>query len=189
VSRVGDWIQTFSGGQFWPLDPRADEVLLVDIAHQLAKVCRFGGATLDFYSVAEHSLRVADLVPPELRLQALLHDAAEAYCGDVVRPLKRNLVGFDEVEARIARVIGERFGVDLVTLHPLVKQADNEMLAVECRDLLAHRGDRAPLPEPPRGVRIYETMTPRAAATLFYQALVTETGMRCGLASRHEVGG
>lgn len=178
MSRVGDWIQTFSGGQFWPLDPRAEEVELTDIAHQLAKICRFGGATEAFYSVAEHSLRVADLVPPELRLQALLHDAAEAYCGDVVRPLKRNLVGFDAVEARIARVIGERFGVDLVALHPLVKQADNEMLAVEFRDLLAHRGDRAPLPEPPRGVRIYETMTPRAAATLFYQALVTETGLR-----------
>lgn len=179
MSRVGDWIQTFSGGQFWPLDPRADEVKLTDIAHQLAKICRFGGATLDFYSVAEHSLRVADLVPPELRLQALLHDAAEAYCGDVVRPLKRNLTGYDAIESRIAFAIGEKFGVDLVNLHPLVIQADNEMLAVEFRDLLAHRGDRKPLPEPPRGVRIYETLTPRAAATLFYQALV----------SKREVGG
>lgn len=179
MSRVGDWIQTFSGGQFWPLDPRADEVKLTDIAHQLAKICRFGGATLDFYSVAEHSLRVADLVPPELRLQALLHDAAEAYCGDVVRPLKRNLAGYDAMESRIAFAIGEKFGVDLVNLHPLVIQADNEMLAVEFRDLLAHRGDRKPLPEPPRGVRIYETLTPRAAATLFYQALV----------SKREVGG
>lgn len=170
-ARRGDWTQTYTGGQFWPLDPRVVDVRLVDITHALGNVCRFGGHVQEFYSVAEHSLRVADLVPPELRLQALLHDAAEAYCGDVVRPLKRHLRDYEEVEAGVARCIGEKYGVDLVALHPLVVKADNEILAVEFRDLLEPRDDRV-LPEPPRGVRIFETLTPRRASRLLQRALV-----------------
>lgn len=60
--RHGDWIQVHSGGQFWPLDPRADEVKITDIAHALSLICRFTGHTKEFYSVAQHSVLVARTV-------------------------------------------------------------------------------------------------------------------------------
>jgi hypothetical protein len=87
--RKGSWQQTFTGRQFWPCDPRPEDVCLEDIAHHLALMCRFGGACRVFYSVAEHSVRVAELVwdrtngDREAALAGLLHDASEAYLVDI----------------------------------------------------------------------------------------------------------
>lgn len=82
------WIQTFTGKQFWPLTPKAEDVCIEDIAHALAFKCRFGGHCKTFYSVAEHSCRVAEILRPEHQLIGLLHDAAEAYLPDVAAPIK-----------------------------------------------------------------------------------------------------
>ena len=101
TERKGDWMQTFTGRQYWPLDPRADEVDPVDIAHHLSMICRYCGASTRFYSVAEHTLGVlyVGLREADRRLPAfarysrlviaalLLHDAAEAYCHDLLRPI------------------------------------------------------------------------------------------------------
>lgn len=95
--RRGEWILTFSGERFYPFSPAPEEVKTKDIAHALANICRFNGHTRGFYSVAAHSVHVSRLVPPEFALEALLHDAAEAYVGDMVRPLKRGLPAFEEV--------------------------------------------------------------------------------------------
>ena len=76
--RIGDWIQTYTGRQFWPLDPRVDEIHIEDIAHSLSMRCCYGGHLTDFYSVAEHSVLVSLHVPQEFALWGLLHDAAEA---------------------------------------------------------------------------------------------------------------
>ncbi len=73
-------------------------------------ICRFGGHCREFYSVAQHSVRVAMAVPIEVRLQALLHDASEAYLGDVVRPLKRLMPNYRGLEAKVLSVIMARFG-------------------------------------------------------------------------------
>lgn len=131
--RKGDWIQTYSGIQFWPLDPRPEEIVLEDIAHALSNLCRFGGHCLKFYSVAQHSLHVAQ---QSLPIAGLLHDATEAYLIDVPRPIKRNLDGYAAIEERLAYVVSERFGVDLVNLPHAVKDADERMLRTEKRDLL-----------------------------------------------------
>ena len=69
------YVSTYLGNRFYPLEPRIDKVAIEDIAHGLAFQCRFNGQTCDFYSVAQHSLIVADLVPESHRLAALLHDA------------------------------------------------------------------------------------------------------------------
>jgi hypothetical protein len=137
-ARAGDWCQTASGAQFWPLDPRPEEVSLTDIATALSNLCRFGGQLDNFYSVAQHSVLVCLSLPQHLRAQGLLHDAAEAYLVDVPRPIKRYLVNYGVFEARIAACIGDRFGVELCELDPLVELADNRALATEKRDLLVN---------------------------------------------------
>lgn len=131
------YVSTYLGNRFYPLEPRIDDVDIEDIAHGLAYQCRFNGQTSAFYSVAQHSLIVASLVPQELRFAALLHDAAEAYLGDMVKPLKMLLPGFSEIEDNVSRIIGERFGVDL-DHNPIIKQADLVALATEKRDLMPY---------------------------------------------------
>jgi hypothetical protein len=88
--RRGDWMQTFTGRAFYPLDPRPEDIDPVDIAHALSLICRYGGHSSRFYSVAEHCVLMSHAVAPEHALWALLHDATEAYLGDMIRPLKRS---------------------------------------------------------------------------------------------------
>jgi hypothetical protein len=123
-------MQTASGRAYWPLDPRADEVFIGDIAHALSNLCRYGGHCRKFYSVAEHSVLVSQVVPPEDALAGLLHDAAEAYCIDVPRPLKGYLAGYEDIEHRNWRAICQRFGLP-VELPASVKLADNAVLLAE----------------------------------------------------------
>lgn len=70
---------TYTGRQFWPLDPRAEDIDIRDVAHHLSLICRFNGAGRAFYSLAQHSCLVADTLDAPLKLWGLLHDAAEAY--------------------------------------------------------------------------------------------------------------
>ena len=135
------YVSTFSGNRFYPLEPRIDRVAIEDIAHGLAYQCRFNGQTCEFYSVAQHSLVVAALVPPRLRMAALLHDAAEAYLGDMVKPLKVLLPEFAAIEDKVTRIIGDTFGVDFSDYGP-IKEADLIALATEKRDLMPHSVER-----------------------------------------------
>ena len=111
TERKGSWMQTASGRAYWPIDPRPEDVFIEDIAHALGHICRYAGHCSTFYSVAEHSVLVSLLVPPEHALAGLLHDATEAYCVDVPRPLKRHLPDYQEIEERNWRVIATRFGL------------------------------------------------------------------------------
>lgn len=89
MDRRGGWMQTYTGKAFYPLDPRPDEVCIDDIAHALSQIPRFGGHARRHYSVAQHSWHMSCLFGnPLLAYQALLHDAQEAYLGDIVQPLK-----------------------------------------------------------------------------------------------------
>lgn len=130
--RAGNWMSTRSGTPFWPLDPDPTEIHIDDIAHSLAMQCRFNGHSRHFYSVAEHSVYVSMLVPEQFALEGLLHDGAEAYIGDVIRPLKR-LKEFDffrEIETRVEEAIAEKF--QLAYPWPQsVKIADESMVRSE----------------------------------------------------------
>lgn len=134
--RRGDWLQTFLGVQFFPLDPRPEDIHLEDIAVALSNLNRFGGHTRWPYSVGQHSILVANHCLRTEALAGLLHDATEAYLVDVPRPIKRHLGGYVEIESRLATVIGERFGVSLNPLSADVHRCDEEALATEKRDLL-----------------------------------------------------
>jgi hypothetical protein len=137
MERNGGWILTASGRQFWPLDARPEDVSLFDIAHALAKICRFGGHCRQFYSVAQHSIIVAQNFPGHKAL-ALLHDATEAYLGDMVRPLKLCLPQFATAEDRLWEVIATRFDLPLTNPRdvPRLKEADDRTLMTERRDIM-----------------------------------------------------
>ena len=145
----GKWRSTYTGKKFHFLDPQPDEICIEDIAHALSLTCRFGGACNEFYSVAEHSIRVAEIVPKEYKLHALLHDAAEAYLADMVRPMKSSLPGFKKMEDTILFAIWKKFIPDWTDGGVRAyKEADNIILATEARDLMENMNDWASLPLP-----------------------------------------
>lgn len=133
------WLQTYSGRAIFPEAPDPRQIEIEDIAHALANVCRFGGHCREFYSVAQHSVLVSGLTK-NCPLLGLLHDAAEAYLGDVVRPLKRLLPAFSEFERSVFAAIAARFELDTEIgprLRSELAEADNILLATEARDLMA----------------------------------------------------
>lgn len=135
----GNWIQTYTGGRFYLNDPRAEDVKIIDIAHALSNICRFTGHTNSFYSVAEHSVRVSHMVESRHAFWGLLHDAAEAYIGDVARPLKHapGMSGYCHIETHVEIAVLEAFKIELTPMmeHD-VKEADLHMLCIEARELL-----------------------------------------------------
>ncbi len=148
------YISTYLGHRFFPLEPKIDQIHIEDIAHGLAYICRFNGQTTQFYSVAQHSLMVCDLVADDYKFAALLHDAAEAYLGDMVKPLKRLLPEFAEIEHRVSAIIAEAFNIP-ESDYSAIKQADLIALATEKRDLMPNSTEAwldltgyEPLPEP-----------------------------------------
>jgi hypothetical protein len=121
-----------------------DDIDILDIAHALAHTCRFGGHTTEFYSVAQHSVHVASLLDGPVRLYGLLHDAAEAYLGDVVGPLKSRThlapagpwaraIAFEAIEERLLAQIMRRFDMPPITpeIAADVARADRIMLDLE----------------------------------------------------------
>ena len=159
--RIGDWMQTAHGRLFWPLDPRADEVHVDDIAHALANQCRFAGHCREFYSVAQHSVLVSYEVPVEDALWGLLHDASEAYLVDLPRPVKRaSEIGdaYMRAETAVMAAICDRFR--LSREQPAsIKLADDVLLMTEARDLMA------PPPTPWRESGVKPLPSPIAAWT------------------------
>jgi hypothetical protein len=135
--RNGDWIQTFRGGMFFPMDPRPDEIFIEDIAHALSMQCRFAGHCNQFYSVAEHSFAITCWLldqgcTPEVALWALLHDASEAYLTDVPRPVKPFLAEYKPAELRLQYAIAERFRLPR-DIPAEVHEADRRILADEVK--------------------------------------------------------
>ena len=129
------YISTYLGNRFYPFSGRIEAVEIEDIAHGLAFQCRFNGQTKAFYSVAQHSLLVASMLPTHLKLAGLLHDAAEAYVGDMVKPLKIYIPQYERIERQVGRVIHQVFGLENVD-NIAIKRADLVMLATEKRDLM-----------------------------------------------------
>lgn len=166
TTRKGDWIQTFTGKAFWPLDPRPEEVDIFDIAHALSNICRYTGHVRRFYSVAEHSVLVSRLVPQEHAKWGLLHDASEAYIADIARPVKRHLTEYAAIEKRLMLAIAERFDLPWPE-PPEVKYVDNRILHDEKDQLFGKHAPRSwDLPEGPFGVEI-DGWTPQWAKTFF----------------------
>ena len=159
-------METFTGKRVNPLHMYLDDISIDDIAHSLSLICRFNGQCLQFYSVAEHSIIVADLVHREIYnlsaelyeggdakvkktcLAALLHDGAEAYIGDIVRGLKQQdqYKYIREVEKQIMGMIVTKYNCSPADWD-LIKYMDNVMLATEAKVLMPSSGKGWYLPE------------------------------------------
>lgn len=127
-------------GFFDILKPEDYDYDIQEIALALSKICRYTGhVAVPFYSVAEHSVLVSHLCPKGLRLAGLLHDASEAFVGDVSSPLKKLLKDYKPIENRIQEAIAHSFECDLFA--PEVKQADAKAYWLE----------RASVAKPPKG--------------------------------------
>lgn len=129
------WILTSTGKHFDLIDPQPEMINILDIAHGLSNCCRFAGHSRYFYSVAQHSTLASQIVPEGFELEALLHDASEAYLGDVTRPLKQLLPNYRAIEKKVEAAIRAAFGLPSIQ-SDAVGHADRVMLATERRDLM-----------------------------------------------------
>jgi len=139
------YIATASGKQFFLLEPRLEDIDIFDIAHALSMQCRWTGHCKFHYSVAQHSYYCSFIGPDNEAFDRLMHDAAEAYIGDLNRPLKHYTeagIAYRRQEAVIQKAIAERFGFSVVE-PPSVKLADNSMLYAERDQIVGYKFEEA----------------------------------------------
>lgn len=146
------YIRTYTGKEFYPMDPKPDAIDIRDIAHALSMVCRGNGHVNRFFSVAQHCIRCAleaeaRELPQRMILACLIHDAGEAYMSDVPRPFKQFLGEYLAREEKLMEVVyGKFLGSPLTEEEQqILKQIDDDMLYFDLRDLLDEPQDR---PEP-----------------------------------------
>lgn len=162
------WITTYSGKQFFPLDPNPNDISIEDIAHALSNVCRFNGHVRSFYSVAQHSVIVSQHCKPEHALYGLLHDASEGLSlGDLPTPIKRlpQFEYYRKVEHNLQSMVYKKFGLEPYEPRD-VKEADLLALATEIRDLMAPAASNWHLEQKPLEFKI-EPLLPTQAKDLF----------------------
>ena len=148
------WVQTYTGKQFFPLNPDVNSICIEDIANSLGKICRFNGHTTCFYSVAEHSIHVSYCVSKENALWGLLHDASETYLIDMPRPLKPVLNGYREIEERVHKCIAAKFGL-CWPMPEEIKRIDTAILHDEMLQVMSKKPMAWPqLIYPPLGIEI-----------------------------------
>jgi hypothetical protein len=126
------WMETFTGKKFYPLNPRVEDVDILDIAHSLSLQCRYSGHCRFFYSVAAHSCVLSDYCSASKReaLIALLHDASETYFSDIPRPIKYRVKALKDIETKLDAVVLTRFGLEPV-LPKWLKEIDSRILCDE----------------------------------------------------------
>lgn len=147
--KMSNYLGLFSGGKFHLQDMIPEEIKIKDITHALSMICRFGGHSRYFYSVAQHSLNVMKMMKDDgyttdIILYGLLHDASEAYLGDIPRPLKQMLPEYEIIEEKLQKVIWEHFkkqyGLPIPgsTQLSLVKTYDDYALSMEAKALFSN---------------------------------------------------
>lgn len=130
-------IMTASGKWFDVLNPNPGAICISDISNALSKICRFGGHINRFYSVAEHLVNCYKAgitlfnYPAPVLLALLMHDATEAYIGDMVKPLKEQVEAYKEIERNIELAIGQKFCIDFDKYKKEIKQIDFAILIAE----------------------------------------------------------
>lgn len=131
------WLQTYTGLKVYPKNFQPEQIDIRDIARSLSMQVRFGGHMEKFYSVAQHSVLCSRYIQEEYALCALLHDATEAYIGDMPKPIKECLPDFQRMEKSLwEKAIAPSFGLD-TQMPTEVHAIDYLMLGAEARDLIS----------------------------------------------------
>lgn len=124
-----------------------EDIHLGDIAHHLTKICRFGGAMAlgSHYSVARHSLNLAyyaidNKLKPNIIKACLMHDASEAYLGDIVTGLKGILIDYkyNQLETTVQEMIADKYDIDIYTTESIVKEFDTRIVLDEAASFMPH---------------------------------------------------
>lgn len=149
IERIGDWIETYTGHMFYPLDPRPQEIFLEDIAHGSSMMCRFGGQCKSFLSIGQHCINVAKEVK-RLTIQwdeknsikaqalALFHDSSETLgIADICSPAKRFMPEYKAIEEKVQNAVWEAFGLlHTENEYQIVNYVDKAMAAYEAKHLM-----------------------------------------------------
>lgn len=167
-NETGNWIATYTGRWIEPLKPDPEAIDIEDIAHSLSNQCRFTGHTRKFYSTAQHCVLVSQVVPDELALWGLLHDASETYVSDIARPVKHANEKFGEVyravEETLLEAVAQRFNLSWPEPEE-IKVADKMLLRAEQRDLMSNDPD----PDKPIYEHTIDPWLPEEAETRFLE--------------------
>lgn len=143
---MSDYIRTFTGKKFYPMEPDPDAICIEDIAHALPMICRGNGHVHSFWSVGEHCICCAKEAEARgfsnrVILACLLHDASECYMSDVPRPFKKELGFYQEQEEKLLRIIYRKFlGSDLTEAEQAqLREIDNDLLWYDLEVLLKEK--------------------------------------------------
>jgi hypothetical protein len=137
---ISNWVLTRTGKRFYPAAPVLKDISIIDIAWSLSMQCRYTGHTNRFYSVAEHSLYLAEFATPENQRMALLHDASEAYLTDIAAPVKQQLINYSTMEATLQEAIAIKFDLPL-KIPEEVKELDRRIVLDELAFFMGANGN------------------------------------------------
>lgn len=196
----GGWNECYTGTRFYTFDPAPEDVKIEDIAHSLGLQCRYNGNCMRFYSVAEHSCLLSDFVlhrgwhgiggPPgehEFKydaLIALMHDAAEAYIGDLIRPVKHRMPPFKDLEGTIEAVIFPALGLP-AELPGWMRELDSRILCDErAQAMLTHHNEWSTDELVPLGVNLQFWQPARAEFEFLRRFFQLSAGLDYGAARR-----
>ena len=167
----GVWIQTYTKKKFYPLNPRCEDIDIEDIAWSLSNLCRYNGHC-KFYSVAEHSIYASQYLPSKYALEGLMHDAAEAYIGDISTPVKQLLPDIKKIEHVMLKCIAEKFKLEY-PFREAIKKVDLRLLATEASQIMNPQVEVWPqLTEPPFDFKI-KCVRPANAFNIFMRRYET----------------
>jgi hypothetical protein len=144
--RAAEFIETYTGRAFYPLNPRQEDISIIDIAHGLSLQCRYGGQITDFYSVAEHSVLLAMYAEQELHanvidcLQILMHDAPEAFMTDIPRPVKQYMPEYRKWDHGIDEAIRTWLSLEGVKRPDFQDEIDSRIIVDERAQLKSDSG-------------------------------------------------
>lgn len=163
-------ITTFTGRKIDPLDPHPDDINIIDITHALGNICRYTGHVRQFYSVAEHSCRVHDLVDVKNRLYGLLHDASEAYICDLASPVKntKEMKFFKEIEKNLMECIYTKYGLDIEEPEE-IHLIDKRLACTEQRDLMPPGSVNGSIYKPFDNIKIHPWLPVYAMSRMQYR--------------------
>lgn len=140
---MGDYITTYTGLHFTPIEPKKEDICIKDIAHALSLMCRGNGHTKSFFSVGQHSINCSKEAKTrgyskKVQLLCLLHDASEAYMSDITRPFKQHLKNYLKLEKQLQDLIYEKYILEPLTEKEVnqVKAIDDDMLYYELKELI-----------------------------------------------------